>query len=134
MLLVDIRNYKNINEVRKAISGENILTAIGNVLKREFRTSDVIGRIGLSEFVIFLKDVPTDHMVYTTSDKICKELESLYSYEHTKNGITVSIGVTLQRGAQDFQAIFANANTALVMAKKVPSSSFEVFNGAIGNQ
>jgi diguanylate cyclase (GGDEF)-like protein len=134
LLLIDIRNYKNINEIRKAINGENILTAIGRVLKQELRTSDVIGRIGLSEFVVFLKDLPSDHMVYRISERLCKELEALYSFEHTKNTITVSIGVTLQRGAQEFQTMMANANTALVMAKKVPVSSFEVFSGAIVNQ
>jgi diguanylate cyclase (GGDEF)-like protein len=134
MLLVDIRNYKHINEIRKAINGENILTTIGHILKKEFRTTDIIGRIGVSEFIIFLRDIPSDHMVYDISDKLCKELESLYSYAHTKNTITISIGITLQRGEQDFQATLANTNAALVMAKKVPSSSFEVFCGAVSNQ
>ena len=133
-MLIDIRNYKNINEVRKAINGENILTSIGQVLKREFRTTDVIGRIGLSEFVVFIKDISTENMVYAIADKLCKELEALYSYEHTKNGITVSIGITLQRGEQDFQAVLANANAALVMAKKVPVSSFEIFCTTVSNQ
>ncbi len=134
MLLVDIRNYKNINEIRKAIKGENIFTTIGNILKREFRTTDIIGRIGVSEFVIFLPDLSSDQMVYEISDKLCTELESIYSYEHTKNTITISIGITLQRGEQDYQAMLASANAALVMAKKVPVSSFEVFSGAVSNQ
>ncbi|MDF2485171.1 MAG: diguanylate cyclase/phosphodiesterase with sensor [Herbinix sp.] len=133
ILLVDIRNYKNINEIRRSIHGENILTAIGHKLKKQFRTSDIIGRIGVSEFAIFLKDIQTDHLVYDIADRICNELESLYSYEHTKNGITVSIGIAFQRGGQELQTILTNANTALVMAKKVPGSSFEVFSGAVSN-
>ena len=132
LLLVDIRNYKNINEIRKAINGENVFTDIGKVLKRELRTSDIIGRIGISEFVVFIRDIPSDQMAYDISEKLCKELEALYSYDHTKNGITVSIGITLLRGEQEFQTILANANAALVMAKKVPVSSFEVVCGAIG--
>jgi diguanylate cyclase (GGDEF)-like protein len=134
MLLVDIRNYKNFNEIRKAINGENILTTIGHVIKRELRTTDIIGRIGMSEFIIFLRDIPSDYMVYDISDKLCKEIESLYSYEHTKTTLTISIGITLQRGEQDFQTVLANTNTALVMAKKVSVSSFEVFSGAVSNQ
>ena len=134
MLLVDLRNYKNINEIRKAINGENILTTVGQRLKKEFRTTDIIGRIGVSEFIIFLRDIPSDHMVYNISDKLCKELESIYSYEHTKNTIAISIGITLLRGEQDFQAMLANTNAALVMAKKVPISSFEVFSGAVSSQ
>lgn len=131
-ILVDIRNYKNINEIRRVISGENILTTIGKSIKRQFRTSDIIGRVGISEFAILLKDIPNDTLVYEKANKLCKELESIHSFEHTKSGITVSIGIALSRGAQDFEMLLANANTALVMAKKVPVSSFEVFTGAIG--
>lgn len=131
-ILVDIRNYKNINEIRRLINGENILTTIGNSIKRQFRTSDIIGRVGISEFAIFLKDIPSDTLVYEKANKLCNELESIYSFEHTKSGITVSIGIALSRGAQEYQTVLANANTALVMAKKVSVSSFEVFTGAIG--
>ncbi len=130
MMLVDIRNYKNINEIRRAVQGENILTSIGSLLKKNFRTSDIIGRIGLSEFVIYIKDIPTDTVVYNKAEELCRVLDTLYSYEHTKNNPVISIGITFQRGIQEFQSVFANANTALVMAKKLPASSFEVVCGA----
>lgn len=134
MLLIDIRNYKNINEIRKVIHGENIFTVIGHVLKREFRTTDIIGRVGISEFIVFIRDIPTDNMVYEISDKLCKELEALHSYEFKKNALITSIGITLQRGEQDFQTMLTNTNAALVVAKKVPVSSFEIFSGADSNQ
>jgi diguanylate cyclase (GGDEF)-like protein len=133
MMLIDIRNYKNINEIRRTINGENILTTIGGLLKTEFRTSDIIGRVGLSDFVVYIKSIPSDKAVYDKAEQICKAIEALYSYEHTKNGITVSIGITLQRGEQDYQTLIANVNTALVLAKKVATSSFEVFSGAVNN-
>jgi diguanylate cyclase (GGDEF)-like protein len=132
-LLIDIRNYKNINEIRRSLSAENILTTIGNLIKKQFRTSDIIGRIGLSEFVVFVRDINSDKIAFDKAEKLCKAIDALYSYEHTKNGITVSIGITLQRGEQEYQTLLANANTALVMAKKVATSSFEIFNGTINN-
>lgn len=129
LLLIDIRNYKNINEVRKSINGENILTSAGKHLKNHFRTTDIIGRLGLSEFVVYMRDVPSDLAVYEMADQLCKTIEMAYSY--TKNGIAVSIGIALHKGKQEYQTLLANANTALVMAKKVPNSSFEVFSGTI---
>lgn len=129
LLLIDIRNYKSINEIRKSIQGEDILTSIAAILKKSFRTTDVIGRIGLSEFTIYLKDIPTESMALDKAEKLCSELEAQYSYSHTKNGLVVSIGMTLQRGGQEYEIMMANANAALVMAKKVPASSFEVFSG-----
>lgn len=133
IMLVDIRNYKNINEIRKSTNGEDLLTTLAKILKGHFRTTDIIGRIGASEFAVYIKDMPTDNMAYEKAEQLCKALESLYSYEYTKNTIIVSIGIALQRGGQEFLTIMANANSALVMAKKVPASSFEVFSGAISN-
>ncbi len=129
LLLVDIRNYKGINEIRKAIQREDILTSIAATLKDNFRTSDVIGRIGLSEFAIYIKDIPTEKMAFHKAETLCTELEDQYSYAHTKNGIVVSIGMTILRGKQEYESIMANANAALVLAKKIPTSSFEVLNG-----
>ncbi|MDD3173471.1 MAG: sensor domain-containing diguanylate cyclase [Herbinix sp.] len=131
LFVIDIRNYKSINEVRKSIKGENILTLIGEQLRNQFRTTDIVGRMGLNEFVVYMKDVQTDRNVYDKAEHLCKIIEAIYSYEHTKSGISTSIGITLQKGAQEYLTLLANANTALVMAKKVPTSSFEVFSGAI---
>jgi diguanylate cyclase (GGDEF)-like protein len=107
------------------------MATIGGVIKIHFRTSDIIGRIGLSEFVVYVKDIQSDKAIYTIADQLCKEIEALHSYEHTKNGLAASIGIALHKGEQEYQTLMANANTALVMAKKIPTSSFEVFSGTI---
>lgn len=130
-LLIDIRNYKNINEIRRAINGENILSSVGSILKEHFRTTDIIGRVGLNEFVVYMKNIASDNIAYEKADKVCKAIESIYSYEHTKNSIAASIGIVFSKGVLEYQTLLENANTAVVMAKKVPTSSFEVFSGAI---
>lgn len=127
LMLIDVRNYKNINEIRKLFHGENVLTTIGAVLKSHFRTSDIIGRVGLGGFVVYVRGLPSDKTVYEIADRICRDIAGIYSYEHTKQGLTTSIGITLHRGEQDYQTLLANANTALVLAKKVPTSSFDVY-------
>ena len=131
LLLIDIRNYKPLNEIRRSIHGENLLVAVAELLKRHFRTCDVIGRLGLSEFVIYAKDLQSDTAVYDIADQLCKAVEGIHPYEHTKNGLSVSIGIALQKGKSEYPSVIANANTALVMAKKISASSFEVFSGAI---
>lgn len=131
LMVIDIRNYKNINEIRRMINGDNLMAEIGKVLKEHFRSGDVIGRLGLSEFIVYAKGVPSDKAVYELGDQLCKDLEGLHSYEHTKNCISVSVGISIHRGTAEYQTLIANANAALVMAKKVATSSFEVFSGSI---
>jgi diguanylate cyclase (GGDEF)-like protein len=131
LLVIDIRNYKGINEIRKSIRGENVLFDICELIKKNFRTSDIVGRLGLCEFVIYMKEVSNEGLVYETAEKLCKLMEDTYSYSHTQHGIAVSIGIALHKGAQEYQMLMTNANTALVIAKKVPLSSFEVFSGTV---
>jgi len=132
IMVIDIRNFKNINEVRRSLNGDTIFTSVGNVLKDHARTSDIIGRLGISEFVLYIRSVPTERTVFELADHLCSRIEAVHSYEHTKNGILCSIGIALHRGAGEYQTLLANANTALVMAKKVPTSSFEIFGGVNG--
>ena len=132
LLVIDIRNYKGINEIRRSINGENVMTAVGKIFKNHFRTSDVIGRLGLSEFVVFMKDIQSEQAVYEIANHLCEAIEAIHSYEHTKNGLAASIGIALNLGASEYTTLTANANTALVMAKKEPTTSFEVFSGVIG--
>lgn len=131
LFVIDVRNYKGINEVRKSINGENVLTEVGAMLNKHFRASDVKGRLGLSEFIVYMKKVPSDYTVYETAEKLCKAMEEIYSYSYTQHGISVSIGIALHKGSQDYQNLLANANAALVLAKKVSTSSFEVFSGTL---
>ena len=134
LMLIDIRNYKGINEIMKAATGENILTTIAGLFKTRFRSSDIIGRLGLSEFVIYVKGIRTDKNVYEKAEQLCKEVDQLYSFEYTKNSLSISIGIAFHRGNQTkYSDIIASANTALVMAKKVSSSSFEVYFESANN-
>jgi diguanylate cyclase (GGDEF)-like protein len=131
LFLIDIKNYKNINDIRRSLGKENILTTIGGILKSKVRSSDIVGRMGLSEFVLYIKNIPSDKTAYELAENLCKSLEELHSYQYTKSGIAVTIGVAFHKGEQEYQTLLANANAALVMAKKHPASSFEIFSQII---
>ena len=134
LMFFEVRNYKAANEVMKVVKGENILTTIGGLIKAKFRSSDIIGRLGLSEFVVYLKDIRTDKNAYEKAESICKEVEGLYCYGHNRNNLSISIGIAFTRGEQtEYPVLLANAKTALVMAKKENASSFEVFYGTVSN-
>lgn len=131
LLLIDIRNYKNMDEIMKAVSGENLLSRIGSILLNKFRLTDIIGRTGISEFIVYIRDLPSDKIAYEIADGLCADINALYPYTNTKNGVYASIGIAFVKGVQEYEQLYANANTALVMAKKASAASFEVFSGGI---
>jgi diguanylate cyclase (GGDEF)-like protein len=134
LMLIEIRNYKVMNEILKGSNNEDILTTIAGLIKTHFRSTDIVGRMGVSEFIIYVKSIQGVKNAYNKAEQLCKAVDELYSYHYSKNGMSISIGITFQQGKnKEYQELLANANTALVMAKKVPSSSFEVVYDTSGN-
>ncbi len=132
LMVVDVRNYKGINEIAGALHGENVLKTIAGQIKEQFRSTDVIARYGTGEFVIFVKDIQSDKFIYERAEHLCKGIDRLYSFEHNKNSLSISIGIAFQKGQlPNYTGLLANANTALIMAKKSSNSSFEVFYGGM---
>lgn len=127
LMICEIRNYKNINDIVRIVDGENIIISIAKILKNSFRSSDLIGRTGLSEFIVCMRDISSDKNAYKRAEDICMEVNNLYSYNFNKNQISISIGITFIKGSMDYSKVIANAKTALVMAKKDSASSFEAF-------
>ena len=111
----------------RLVDGENVLVSIAGIFRRLFRGSDIIGRMGLGDFIICMKDISSDRNAYEKAEAICREVNKLYAYDYNKNGVTISIGVVLVKGQADYSVALANAKTALVMAKKDNTSAFEVF-------
>jgi diguanylate cyclase (GGDEF)-like protein len=54
MMLLDVDNFKSINDTYGHETGDMILVKLVNVLKSIFRDDDCICRIGGDEFVIFM--------------------------------------------------------------------------------
>lgn len=127
LFICEVRNYKALNEVVRIVDGENVLTSIAGILKKQFRRTDIIGRMGLGDFVVYMKSIRSERNAYEKAEYICKEVNKLYSFDFSKNGVILSIGVSLFKGQADFQEEMANAKAALVMAKKDNTSSFEIF-------
>lgn len=127
IFMCEVHNYKGWNEVVKLVEGENVLTTIAGVLKKHFRSTDVIGRVGLGEFVVFMKDMNSEINAYKKAENICKEVDKIFNYEFNRNSLSISIGVAITKGKANYQVEAANANAALIMARKDNNSSFEIF-------
>jgi diguanylate cyclase (GGDEF)-like protein len=133
MLLIEVRNNGAGNErMMAALGGDNVLVTIAGMLKARFRTTDIIGRIGMNEFLVYIKDLTSERIVLDYAEQLCKEVENIYGFQYTRNRISIDIGIAFQKGKhQEFQALLANAHTALTLAKKEVISSFEIFQDGI---
>jgi len=92
-VIIDIDNFKQINDTYGHLAGDFILSSLSNFLKDYFRKSDFLVRYGGEEFLIVMFD--SDHQeTELTLESLRKQILSRdFIYRELNLHITVSIGI-----------------------------------------
>lgn len=119
MFMIDIDNFKKINDTLGHAFGDEVLRSLGTQIGAIFRASDIIGRVGGDEFMVFLKDVGTDEAILKEARKMETFFKNFQAGEYVKYKATASIGVAVfpQEG-NDFETLYKAADQGVYKAKK----------------
>ncbi len=119
MFVLDIDNFKKINDTMGHAFGDEVIRTLGHQIRGEFRVSDIIGRIGGDEFMIFLKNIKDDALVEQEANRVAKFFSNFRAGEYVKYSATASIGAAVYpRDAKDFESLYKAADKALYKAKE----------------
>lgn len=120
IFVLDIDNFKKINDTMGHAFGDEVLRAIGQRIKMEFRASDIIGRAGGDEFIIFLKGLKEEEIIIREATKVENFFKDFKAGEgYVKYSATASIGCAVfPRDAADFEGLYKAADQALYKAKQ----------------
>lgn len=119
LFILDIDNFKNINDSRGHAEGDAVLKRVGLHLKETYGEHHVVGRIGGDEFIIFIKDILLEHELTEQIKKMKECLQVLSQTEGNVQPCTFSAGASLYpNDAQDFSNLYKAADRALYEAKK----------------
>jgi diguanylate cyclase (GGDEF)-like protein len=126
ILFIDIDHFKQVNDGHGHLVGTHLLTAMGELLKKTLRESDLIYRYGGDEFVMLIPDV--GHEIGKTIGErvlksVKKEIFNITSQkDNTKTdqfNLTVSIGVaSYPKDASNKEDILSIADRMMYEAKK----------------
>ena len=123
VILLDIDNFKSINDSYGHLAGDKLLQAFATILTSATRDSDIVGRWGGEEFVIICPD---------TDLQGCKQLaEQLriqieaYPFPHIKK-LTASLGITCYQNDDAESAIISRVDNALYRAKQLGRNRLEI--------
>lgn len=119
MLMIDVDNFKQINDARGHAEGDSILIRIAGILTASVRSSDLAGRLGGDEFALALLFSPWD------SDSLMKEkAEALYRTLRGETaeacpGVTLSVGAALSgQDGRTAAELYRRADRALYASKQ----------------
>ncbi|MHC8404821.1 MULTISPECIES: sensor domain-containing diguanylate cyclase [unclassified Pseudomonas] len=118
-LLLDIDDFKKINDTYGHPEGDNVLQRIAETGRETLRRGDVFGRIGGEEFAAVFPGCAPD-MALQVAERLQKEIQRLsFSHDGEPFGITVSQGLTsLTAEDENVEALFARADAAMYEAKR----------------
>jgi len=120
VLMIDVDNFKAINDTYGHYAGDLALTQIGRHLRAILRPQDIVGRIGGEEFAVLLNaDDPT--FIDQIAKRICATLliEARRSGDNTIQSfnVTFSIGGVVAQPGQNLLDRMRFADQALYHAK-----------------
>lgn len=129
ILMIDIDDFKSINDQFGHYAGDVLLVEIVKTIKKSLRASDSMGRWGGDEFIVYLAQVDVDEalvIAYRIQQMVAERQFSINAHEIER---TVSIGmVFFEPPVADMDKFICDADDALVMGKKLGKNRIEIFH------
>ncbi|WLG64186.1 GGDEF domain-containing protein [Pseudomonas sp. FP1762] len=120
IMMLDLDNFKSINDTFGHAIGDAALKKVASILKIELSQADFIGRLGGEEFAIVMIGLD-EAGARTTAERLRQKIE-LHAriIEGKQLNLTISIGATFSyaRDSSVFQALMKTADDALFEAKR----------------
>jgi diguanylate cyclase (GGDEF)-like protein len=109
LIMVDIDNFKKINDTEGHIVGDHVLHRVAKVLKRCTRAGAEVGRFGGEEFVLAL--VADPQRAQSLAEALRRQIQR-------EVNVTVSVGVATANAQAEIRRTVGRADQALMEAKQ----------------
>jgi diguanylate cyclase (GGDEF)-like protein len=119
MIYFDLNNFKSINDGHGHAAGDAVLRSIGEILIRQTRETDLVGRIGGDEFAVVLTHVGPDAArvkAESLAAAICTE-KVLHNGE--AHYVTAAYGITNFSAGDTAEGVLSRADEAMYADKKL---------------
>jgi diguanylate cyclase (GGDEF)-like protein len=131
VFLLDLDNFKAINDTFGHHGGDALLAGAAQRLLAVLRQEDVVCRLGGDEFAIILRD-PFDHQkLIAVAEKIVRLFAEPFLIGGRELYVTCSLGISVYpqdvAACDDYDALVRNADTAMYQAKLHGKNNFQLF-------
>ena len=132
LMVLDVDDFKKINDSNGHMFGDSVLKAVADILTRQFRSEDVLARIGGDEFLLFMSHVPDVKTVETRMAMVLDSIQDMCLKQGMVIHPSCSIGAAFQPiDGNDFNTLFQRADAAMYGAKGKGKSCFQMYDASI---
>ncbi len=124
LFMIDVDNFKRLNDTLGHQTGDVFLIALANALKNCFRESDVVGRIGGDEFFLMMKSIPNEKAVIEKAE-VLRAAACTVCRSYPGTDLSISIGAAIfPDNGRTLNALYAKVDEALYAAKNSGKDKF----------
>jgi diguanylate cyclase (GGDEF)-like protein len=123
MIMLDMDNFKKVNDTLGHAEGDQVLIRIARVIKRTYGEDVLSGRLGGDEFALFMMNKQTsrtmaEKMVTAGMNVLMEEFDRNFSKEYESCRLSLSAGIVQAvTGEMDFETMYKTADEALYESK-----------------
>lgn len=131
LMMVDVDEFKEVNDKFGHAAGDRVLKAIGEILHYSFKGMDIAGRIGGDEFMVYLRDIKPDTAI-SLAAKISDRARHLFQGEPLERHISISIGISeFPEHGKNFEDLYRAADMALYFVKEHGRDFYKMYSPAL---
>lgn len=126
LMIIDLDYFKSINDCFGHKKGDDVLKDLALTLKMIFRQTDVIGRWGGDEFIVFMKNTRDRKIVSEKASILCRIMDKTVEFQEDVLPISVSVGIAMINDDEIFSDLFQKADEALYEVKKNGKNNYKL--------
>ncbi|MDD6208029.1 MAG: EAL domain-containing protein [Clostridiales bacterium] len=129
LCVIDIHNFKTINETYGHMFGDAVLIALSSKLRKYYPDPNLCGRIGGDEFILFLYNLPSMDFAREEVKRIINIFQNICIDYGNQTTLTGSVGVSVfPNDGTDFESLLSKADTALYYAHMMGDNHYAFYS------
>lgn len=135
IMMVDVDNFKQVNDTLGHATGDALLIAVAKRLSETVRESDTVARMGGDEFIVLLDKLQSLSDAERVAQKLVSAMASPLEVAGESIAVTISIGICMfPDGGSGADFLLQNADAAMYFAKAEGRNSYQVYGDEIALQ
>lgn len=118
LLIIDVDDFKVINDVFGNIFGDTVLVDLSNIIRQVFCGDELLGRLSGDEFAVFIRDARDSSEITRFAKDVTSLFRRTIADGTKKYDVSCSIGIVINSQVDiDFLQLYTKADLALRYAK-----------------
>lgn len=127
MFMIDLDNFKIINDTYGHIVGDKTLQRFADVLRAFAKEGDIVCRLAGDEFVTFYPDLTNRETISTKAEGIIRLFAEKMGELGYGGVVSVSIGIVITEGEESFQNLYNKADKSLYFVKNNGKNAYHFY-------